>query len=105
MDAHTAGHKHTSTRIIISRHARTRGLERVGRQVNLQLLVSPVATQLDAAVTVVHQRVAWMDAPGSAVPVFVRTAAHRPLVLVTVLRRGFGLSAETRPLYLHGGPP
>ena len=91
-------------RLVIPKHARAQCRRRINAHVNLRQIITPFLEQLEAQVPP-RGRVAWMDAPGRMVPVFERASRHGALVLVTVLREGYGLSQATRAIRLGNRQP
>src|SRR3990172_4585012 len=87
------------SRLVIPKHALAQCHRRINTHHNLRQVITPFLEDLDAQVPP-RGRVAWIDAPGGMVPVFERASRHGALVLVTVLREGYGLSRATKPIRL-----
>ena len=92
------------SRLVIPKHARAQCRRRINGHLDLRQIITPFLAQLEAEVPP-HGRAAWLDAPGGIVPVFERASRNGALVLVTVLREGYGLFQATRPIRLGSRQP
>jgi hypothetical protein len=92
------------SRLVIPKHARAQCRRRINGHLDLRQIITPYLGQLEAQVPP-RGRAAWMDAPGGMVPVFERASRHGALVVVTVLREGYGLSQATKPVRLGNRQP